>query len=131
MCQVGIGSIYAARNLERQAIARGHAQERLLNGTDAIVSQFRMGWFSSLSEAQMITSKTALTSLAFLACFQAVAANAYQGNAKEQAACRPDVRRYCSSIKPGSDEGMFLSCLQAHRAKLSKACNEVLTSHGV
>ena len=79
----------------------------------------------------MITTKIVLASLTFLACFQAVAANAYQGNAKEQAACRPDVRRYCSTIKPGADEGMFLSCLQAHRAKLSKACNGVLTSHGV
>ena len=55
----------------------------------------------------------------------------YQGSAKEQAACRPDVRRYCSSIKPGSDSGTFLHCLQANRAKLSKACLGVLTSHGV
>jgi hypothetical protein len=79
----------------------------------------------------VITTRIALTSLTFLAGFQAVVANAYQGSSKEQAACRPDVRRYCSSIKPGSDQGMFLSCLQAHRAKLSKASNEVLTSHGV
>jgi hypothetical protein len=55
----------------------------------------------------------------------------YQGSAKEQAACRPDVRRYCSSIKPGSDSGVFLHCLQANRAKLSKACLGVLESHGV
>jgi hypothetical protein len=55
----------------------------------------------------------------------------YQGSAKEQAACRPDVRRYCSSIKPGSDSGTFLHCLQANRSKLSKACLNVLTSHGV
>ncbi len=75
--------------------------------------------------------KIALGVLAVLACSLSVPAVAYQGSSKEQAACRPDVRRYCSSIKPGSDQGMFLSCLQAHRAKLSKACNEVLTSHGV
>ena len=55
----------------------------------------------------------------------------YQGSAKEQAACRPDVRRYCSSIKPGADSGVFLHCLQANRSKLSKACLGVLTSHGV
>jgi hypothetical protein len=55
----------------------------------------------------------------------------YQGSSKEQAACRPDVRRYCSTIKPGSDSDLFLHCLQANRAKLSKACNEVLSSHGV
>jgi hypothetical protein len=54
----------------------------------------------------------------------------YQGSAKEQAACRPDVRRYCSAVKAGSDGGVFLSCLKANRAKLSKACLNVLASHG-
>jgi hypothetical protein len=57
-------------------------------------------------------------------------ATAGQGTSKEQAACRPDVRRFCSTIKPGSDSGVFLSCLKANRAKLSKACNQVLASHG-
>ena len=55
----------------------------------------------------------------------------YQGSAKEQAACRPDVRRYCSTIKSGSASDQFLHCLQANRAKLSKACLGVLESHGV
>ena len=55
----------------------------------------------------------------------------YEGSSKEQAACRPDVRRYCATIKPGSDSEVFLHCLQANRSKLSKACLEVLTSHGV
>ena len=58
-------------------------------------------------------------------------ATASQGTSKEQAACRPDVRRYCASIKPGSDSEAFLHCLQANRAKISKACNAVLVSHGV
>ncbi len=73
----------------------------------------------------------AVAAVAASLCLQTLPVLAYQGNAKEQAACRPDVRRFCSSLKPGADQGMFLSCLQAHRAKLSKACNEVLTSHGV
>ena len=60
-----------------------------------------------------------------------LAAAASQGTAKEQAACRPDVRRYCSSVKPGADSGAYLSCLQANRAKLSKACSAVLMSHGM
>ena len=55
----------------------------------------------------------------------------YEGSSKEQAACRPDVRRFCASVKPGSDSQVFLHCLQANRSKLSKACQEVLTSHGV
>ena len=54
-----------------------------------------------------------------------------QGTAQEQAACRPDVRRFCSSVKPDSDSEAFLHCLQTNRAKLSKACSNVLSSHGV
>jgi hypothetical protein len=54
-----------------------------------------------------------------------------QGTAQEQAACRPDVRRFCSSVKSGSDSEAYLHCLQANRAKLSKACANVLSSHGV
>ena len=52
------------------------------------------------------------------------------GAPEEQAACRPDVRRFCYSIKPGSGDGAFLACLQEHRAKLRRACREVLESHG-
>jgi hypothetical protein len=52
------------------------------------------------------------------------------GTAKEQAACRPDVRRFCSKVHESPDSGAFLSCLEANRSKLSKACLAVLTSHG-
>jgi len=52
------------------------------------------------------------------------------GTPQEDAACRPDVRRFCHSIKPGSDDGIFLACLQQHRDKLRRACREVLESHG-
>jgi len=50
-----------------------------------------------------------------------------QGTPEERAACRPDVRRFCHAIEEGGD---FLSCLQEHREKLSRACREVLESHG-
>jgi hypothetical protein len=79
----------------------------------------------------MRITKTIFAAVAVLVSLQAIPAIAYEGSSKEQAACRPDVRRFCSSLKPGADQGMFLSCLQAHRAKLSKACNAVLASHGV
>jgi hypothetical protein len=52
------------------------------------------------------------------------------GTPKEQAACRPDVRRFCSHVKQGSDSSAYLSCLEANRSKLSKACLGVLESHG-
>jgi hypothetical protein len=54
-----------------------------------------------------------------------------QGTPQEQAACRPDVRKFCHAVKPGSGNGAFLSCLQASRAKLSKACLTVLENNGV
>ena len=57
-------------------------------------------------------------------------AMALDGTPKEQAACRPDVRRFCYKIKPGSGSLVFLSCLQKNRAKLSKACRAVLENHG-
>jgi hypothetical protein len=52
------------------------------------------------------------------------------GTPKEQAACRPDIRRFCSKVKQGSDSSAFLSCLKANRANLSKACLAVLATHG-
>jgi len=52
------------------------------------------------------------------------------GTPQEQAACRPDVRKFCRAIKPGAGSMAFLSCLQDNRAKISKACRAVLTKHG-
>jgi hypothetical protein len=54
----------------------------------------------------------------------------FKGTPQEQAACRPDVRKFCRSVKPGSGALTFLACLKANRAKLSKACRAVLTKHG-
>ena len=60
----------------------------------------------------------------------ASAAIAQSGTPAEQAACRPDVRRFCHAIKEGAGDGSFLACLQEHRAKLRRACREVLEGHG-
>lgn len=51
------------------------------------------------------------------------------GTAQEQAACSRDVQRFC---RPVIDQGDFtiLACLQQNRAKLTKACNQVLKNHG-
>jgi hypothetical protein len=52
-----------------------------------------------------------------------------RGTAEEQAACTRDVQRFC---RPVIDQGDFtvLACLQQNRPKLSKACDQVLKSHG-
>ena len=51
------------------------------------------------------------------------------GTPEEQAACSRDVQRYC---RPVIDQGDFtvLACLQQNRPKLSKACDQVLKTHG-
>jgi hypothetical protein len=51
------------------------------------------------------------------------------GTPEEQKACTRDVQRHCRSVM---DQGDFtvLACLQQNRAKLSAACDKVLTDHG-
>src|SRR5207253_10214211 len=55
-----------------------------------------------------------------------------QGNDQERAACHPDVSRFCQTqlqINPNDMLGI-LGCLQANRPKISRACQQVLASHG-
>ncbi len=58
-------------------------------------------------------------------------AMAQSSTPQEQAACRPDVRRFCYKIKEGEGSDAFLQCLQEYRARLSARCRAVLESHGV
>jgi len=51
-----------------------------------------------------------------------------QGTAQEEAACKPDVVRFCRAAMP--DTFRVLSCLQSNRAQLRQACQKVLASHG-
>jgi hypothetical protein len=51
------------------------------------------------------------------------------GTEEEQRACSRDVSRFCRPVMEQSDL-VILSCLQQNRAKISKACNQVLLSHG-
>ncbi len=53
---------------------------------------------------------------------------AAQGSSDEEAACRPDVRRFCHAVPEG---GNFLGCLQKNRDKLRRPCRGVLESHGL
>jgi hypothetical protein len=69
-----------------------------------------------------------LLSAAFLAL--ASAAFAQSGTPKEQAACRPDVRRFCHAVRQQDGDEAFLRCLELHRDQLSAACKGVLTDHG-
>ncbi len=78
-----------------------------------------------------------LRNLAMVACLGLSAAPAlaqtggpgiFNGTPAEQDACRRDSIRFCRDVL--SDNMRVLACLQSHRAKISKACQAVLTSHG-
>jgi len=54
----------------------------------------------------------------------------------EERACHGDTHRYCEDVFPKEkgvepDQFKMLACLQAHRAKLSKACAALLQANGV
>jgi hypothetical protein len=55
-----------------------------------------------------------------------------QGDARERAACRPDVMRFCKQLIKDNNDDVFsiLNCLQGNRARISRACSQVLASHG-
>jgi hypothetical protein len=55
---------------------------------------------------------------------------AQSGTPEEQAACRPDVRRFCHAIKEQDGDQAFLGCLELQRDRLSEACRNVLKDHG-
>jgi hypothetical protein len=59
--------------------------------------------------------------LILLAC----SANAQQGHD----ACARDVSRFCRAHMNDGDQ-VVLACLKQNRARLSKACDKVLTDHG-
>ncbi len=46
----------------------------------------------------------------------------------DQAACRPDVRRFCGHIG-GGDNQKYRDCLQSHFQELSQKCQQVLMNH--
>ena len=44
-------------------------------------------------------------------------------------ACARDVARYCRAVMSDGDS-VVLGCLKQHRARLSRACDRVLTENG-
>jgi hypothetical protein len=73
----------------------------------------------------------ALAAALTLATVTSVAAQG-QGNEKERAACRPDVMRFCKEFVKDKDEDVvsILNCLESNKSRISKACSQVLASHG-
>ena len=72
-----------------------------------------------------------LLACASLAALSSNAMAQLSGTPEEQAACRPDVRRFCYKIPEDQGASAFLQCLQEHRNRLRASCRNVLESHGV
>ncbi|MGJ4997162.1 hypothetical protein [Bradyrhizobium sp. HKCCYLR20261] len=56
-------------------------------------------------------------------------AQGHMGTPQEQKACAPDAKRFCRA-QLGDDFGVQ-NCLMQNRAKLSKRCSAVFSSHGM
>jgi hypothetical protein len=70
-----------------------------------------------------------LLALALLSVPASIGALAHSGTDQEQQACTRDVQHFCRKLM---DQGDFtiLGCLKENRARLSRACRDVLVSHG-
>jgi hypothetical protein len=65
----------------------------------------------------------------FITSFALVASAASAQQGHEHDACARDVARYCRAVMSDGDSAV-LGCLKQHRARLSKACDKVLTENG-
>ena len=72
-----------------------------------------------------------LVALTLLSASLSTTAFAQQGRGTdaEQKACSRDVQKLCRNVMDQGDL-VILSCLKENRPKISKACNDVLISHG-
>ncbi|MGA2054214.1 MAG: cysteine rich repeat-containing protein [Bradyrhizobium sp.] len=66
-----------------------------------------------------------LSALIVAQVFTTVQASAQRGHD----ACARDVSRFCRAQMNDGDS-VILACLQQHRARLSRACDKVLTDNG-
>ena len=59
----------------------------------------------------------------------ALAQGMSRGSPEEQRACSRDAQRFCREVIAQGDLAV-LGCFQQNRAKISRACDAVLKSHG-
>ena len=68
-------------------------------------------------------------SLLSISVSTAAVAQDSRGTPEEQKACSRDVQRHCRAVIDQGDLTV-LACLQQNRPKISRACDQVLRSHG-
>jgi len=86
----------------------------------------RVVHLASIAVALSLVTSSAMvqTRGGFLDFFSAL----LKGTPEEEAACKPDVNKYCQHAVP--DTFRVLGCLKDHRNRISKPCLAVLESHG-
>ena len=70
-----------------------------------------------------------MTRFLFVIPLALIASGASAQATREHDACTRDVSRFCRAHMSEGDD-VVLACLQQNRARLSKACEKVLTEHG-
>jgi hypothetical protein len=70
-----------------------------------------------------------MTRFLFVVPLALIASSASAQGTREHDACTRDVSRFCRAHMNEGDDAV-LACLQQNRARLSKACDKVLTEHG-
>jgi hypothetical protein len=65
----------------------------------------------------------------FVVPFLLMASGASAQQRQGHDACARDVSRYCRAQMNDGDQ-IVLACLKQNRARISRACQQVLTSHG-
>ncbi len=71
----------------------------------------------------------AITLLSLSLSTAASAQGMSRGSPEEQRACSRDAQRFCREVIAQGDLAV-LGCFQQNRAKISRACDAVLKSHG-
>lgn len=66
--------------------------------------------------------RTVLVLLILIAAPGAAVAQ-HAGTPQQQAACRPDVRRFCRGL---NDDYAIADCLRSHAARLRRICRDVI-----
>jgi len=70
-----------------------------------------------------------MTRLLFLMPLVLIASGASAQQQQGHDACARDVSRFCRAHMNEGDQ-VVLACLKANRARISKACDKVMTEHG-
>jgi hypothetical protein len=70
-----------------------------------------------------------MTRFLFAISFVLIAATSASAQQQGQDACARDASRFCRAHLNDGDQ-VVLACLQQNRARLSKACQATLASHG-